>query len=404
MGFLSRRLRRLDAATDGFLSRRPKFASGLARYGFLLLAAVAALFIAVGAAAPVGRDQQIVYATDAGEIASIQPETGESLPIHGSNDEGFAAAPLLNGGSRNLSYTVLREGGETLRGDLYGADLARGTRAMIEAARPNEVFIHGGYSNDRSWLMANRYSGNAAPNAVVLTASGATVEPVEAASSDSPAILAPTWTGPNSIYAWRKGDGGALSLAAYNFFEERRAVVYETEERVGLPSYYSDSNTIVFAERPKRGSDLGDSRLTAIAGTAEVEVSGAEGLGVYDPSIPVPELDYAMAAMWTDGDETGVGLFDPESWHFEKTDVLVEDGSRHPQISYDGTYVATANAEGAALTVRRMDDGSVVRRIGNLQPPEAALEKMERAGLRVPKEAEESLAPPNFSWRSVADS
>lgn len=387
---------------DGLLARRPKFASGLARHGFLALAAVAALFVVVGAASPVGRDQQIVYATDGGGISSIQPETGEVLPVHGSKDEGFAVAPLLNGGSRNLSYTVLREEGETLRGDFYGADLARGTRAMIEAARPNEVFIHGGYSHDRSWLMANRYSDSARPNAVVLTASGATIEPVEAASPASPAILAPTWTGPNSLYAWRKGDGGGFSLSAYNFFEERRAVVYETEERVGLPSYYSDSNTIVFAERPE-DADLGDSRLTAIAGTAEVEVSGAGGLGVYDPSIPVPELDYAMAVMWTDGSEAGIGLFDPEEWRFEKTDILVEEGSRHPQISYDGTYVATTDSEGATLTVRRMDDGSVVRRIEDLQPPDAALEMMESSGLRAPGEAG-WFAPPNFSWRSVADS
>lgn len=402
MGFFSRRFRKLDEAADGFLARRPKLASGLARHGFLLLAAAAALFIAVGAASPVGRGQEIVYATGEGDISSIQPDTGESFPVHGPDDEGFATAPLLNGGSRNLSFTVLREGEDALRGDLYGADLARGTRAMIEAADPNEVFIHGGYSNDREWLMASRYSGDAQPNAVVLTASGATIEPVEAASPDSPAILAPTWTGLSSLYAWRKGDRGKLSLTAYNFFEQRRAVVYETESRVGTPSYNPESNTIVFAERPRR-DDLGNSRLTAIAGTAEVEVSGAEGLGVYDPSIPVPEFDDAMAVMWTDGEETGVGLFDPATWEFEKTGIPAEEGSRHPQISYDGTYVATANREGTTLTVRRMDDGSVARRIDNLQPPDTALGKMRRAGLEVPEEAE-WLAPPNFSWRSVADS
>jgi hypothetical protein len=402
MGFFSRRFRRLDSAAEGFLTRRPKFASALARYGFLFLAAVAALFIAVGAASPVGRGQEIVYATEEGVIASIQPDTGESLPVHGPNDAGFATAPLLNGGSRNLSYTVLREDGESFRGDLYGADLARWTRALIEASGANEAFVHGGYSNDRSWLAANRFSGSAAPNAAVLTASGATVEPVEVASPDSPAILAPTWTAPTSLYAWRKADSGSLSLTAYNFFEERRAVVYETQERAGIPSYHSDSNTIVFAERPE-GSDLEDSRLTVIAGTAEVEVSGAEDLGVYDPSIPVPELDFAMAVMWTDGEETGVGLFDPESWEFEKTGVVVEDGSRHPQVSYDGTYVATSDAEGTTLTVRRVDDGSVVRRIEGLQPPETAFERMERAGLEVPEESA-WLAPPNYSWRSVADS
>lgn len=402
MGFLSRRIRRLDEAADGLLARRPRLASALVRYGFVFLAAVAALFIAVGAASPVGRGQEIVYATGGGKIAAIQPETGESFPIYAPSDDGFAAAPLLNGGSRNLSFTVLREGGGSLRGDFYGADLARGTRALIEAANPNEVFIHGGYSNDREWLMAGRFSGEAEPNAVVLTASGATVEPVEAASPDSPAILAPTWTGLTSLYAWRGGDDGSLSLTAYNFFEERRAVVYETENRVGTPSYNPESNTIVFSERP-RGADLESSRLTAIAGTAEVEVSGAGGLGVYDPSIPVPELDDAMAVMWTDGGRTGVGLFDPASWRFEKTGVIVERGSRHPQISYDGTYVATQNAEGTEITVRRMDDGSVVRSVEGLQPPEAALGKMREAGLEVPVEAE-WISPPNFTWRSVADS
>nr|MBA2692649.1 hypothetical protein [Rubrobacter sp.] len=278
----------------------------------------------------------------------------------------------------------------------------RGTRAMIEGSAPSEVFIGGGYSSNREWLMASRFSEAASPNAVVLTASGATIEPVEAASPDSPAILGPTWTGPSSLYAWRKGDGGSLSLTAYNFFEDRRAVVYETEERVGIPSYYSDSNTIVFAERPK-GSGLEASRLTAIAGTAEVEVSGTEGMGVYDPSIPVPELDYAMAVMWTDGEDTGIGLFDPESWEFEKTGILVEEGSRNPQISYDGTYVATMNEEGAAITVRRMDDGSFAGRVGGLQSPEAALEMMEGSGIEVPDEAG-WFAPPNFTWRSVADS
>ncbi len=402
MGFLSRRIRRLDEAVDGLLARRPRLASALARHGFLFLAAVAALFVAVGAASPVGRGQEILYATEGGEIASIQPESGESFRIHGSSDDGFATAPLLNGGSRNLSFTVLREGPDTLRGDLYGADLVRGTRALIEAANPNEVFVHGGYSNDREWLMASRFSGEAEPNAVVLTASGATVEPVEAAPPDSPAILAPTWTGLTSLYAWRGGEGGSLSLTAYNFFEERRAVVYETGNRVGTPSYNPDSNTIVFSERPRDGS-IEDSRLTAIAGTAEVEVSGAGGMGVYDPSIPVPELDDAMAVMWTDGERTGVGVFDPASWRFEKTGVVVERGSRYPQISYDGTYVATMDEEGTEITVRRMDDGSVARRVEGLQPPEAALEKMRKSGLEVPEEAQ-WLAPPNFTWRSVADS
>lgn len=401
MDFFLRRFRELDGAADGFLGRRPRFASRLSRYGFLLLAAVAALFIAVGAASPVGRGQEIVYATKDGSIVSTRPQTGETTPVYDPNEDGFASAPLLNGGSRSLSFTVLREGPGAFRGDLYGADLARGTRALIQAAEPGEAFIHGGYSSGRDWLMASRYSEEAQPNVVVFTASGATMQPLEEASPDSPAILGPTWTGLTSLYAWRKGEGG-LSLTAYNFFEQRQAVVYETENRVGLPSYNFDSNTIVFDERPM-GSSLEESRLKAIAGTAEVKVSGVGGLGVYDPSIPVPDLDNRMAVIWTDGEESGVGLFDPATWTFEKTGVNVESGSRHPRISYDGTYVATANAEGTEITVRRMDDGSVVRRVEDLQPPEEALEKMREAGLEVPKQAK-WLAPPNFTWRSFEDS
>ncbi|MGH3087350.1 MAG: hypothetical protein ACRDSJ_08535 [Rubrobacteraceae bacterium] len=397
MGFFPRRFRRLDEAADGLLARRPRLASGLSRYGFLLLAAFAAFFVAVGAAFPVGRGQEIVYATGEGDVVATQPATGERTPIHVS--DGLATAPLLNGGSRNLSYTVLRDG--EFRGDLYGADLARGTRALTRTATAGEVFVHGGYSNDREWLLASRYSDDARPNVVALTASGATMQPVEPGPADSPAILGPSWTGLNSLYAWRK-NGGGLSLTAYNFFEERQAVVYETENRVGLPSYNFESNTIVFDERPV-GADLEESRLTAIAGTAEVEVSGTEGLGVYDPSIPVPELDYDMAVIWTNGDESGVGLFDPSDWTFEKTGVMMERGSRHPQLSYDGTYVATANDEGNTITVRRMDDGSVVRRIEGAQPPDVALAKMREAGLTVPEEAG-WLAPPNFTWRSFEDS
>lgn len=403
MNLLSQTFRKLDGAVDGLLTRRPGLASGLVRYGLLAFAALAALLVAVGAASsPPGRGQEIVYATKDGGISSIQPATGDEYPVYAPKDAGFAAAPLLNGGSRSLSFTVFGGDGGEFRGDLYGADLARGTKAGLQFARAGEAFIYGGYSGDRQWLMASRFSKDAPPNVAVLASIGAGMRFIEPESAGTPAILGPAWTAQNSLYTWRKGDGDGLSLTAYNFLEQRQAVVYETDRRVGLPSYNFESNTIVFDERPS-GAPLEEAHIKAIVGTTEGEVSGMEGLNVYDPSIPVPELDYKMAVLWTDGQKTGVGLLDPNRLTFEKSGVEVEAGSRQPQVSYDGSFVATTDPDGTTVTVRRLDDGSIVRKIEGAQPPGTALEKMREVGMRVPEEAG-WFVPASFTWRSFEDS
>lgn len=395
----------LERALDGLLRRRPGFASWIVRYGVLLFVAIAALFVVIGAASSQDRGQEIVYATSDGSIVSVNPDSDERTVVFSSRrDGGFAAAPLLNGGSRSLSFTALRGEGTSLRGDLYAADLARGTRAAIQVARDGEAFLYGGYSTDREWLVASRFSREENPNVVVLNGSGASVRSLEAGSGDPPPILGPSWTAQNSLYAWREGDGEDSSLTAYNFFEQRQVVVYRTDGTVGLPSYNFESNTTVFDMRPSGDPrNFEKSRLVALIGTEEMPVSGADGLGLYDPSIPVPELDYGMAVLWTDGAKSGVGVFDPATWTFTKTPVRVEEGSRKPQISYDGTYVATTDASGSRLTVRRMDDGEVALRLDDAQPPDAALNRLREAGYNVPQGAEE-LVPAGFTWRSFEGS
>ncbi|MGI8650729.1 MAG: hypothetical protein ACR2KW_10185 [Rubrobacter sp.] len=411
---LTKRMARvIGAQVDALLERRPGFASALARYGFLIFAALAGLFVAAGAATPEGRGQQIVYASSDGGIYSVPPEGGERTVVYDPKERGgFAASPLLNGGSRSLSFTVFRESEGNIRGDLYGADLVRGTNALIQTADPGEALVYGGYSYDRAWLMAEHFSEAVPPNVAVLTASGASrryMEPDSEGEGVLP-ILGAAWTAQNSLYAWLPGPRGAgndaasstNSLTAYDFFERRQAVVYRTENRVGRVSYNFDSNTAVFDERPV-GAGFEDSRLTALAGTAEMPVSGADGLGVYDPSLPVSNLDYRMAVLWTDGQRTGVGLFDPANWTFEKTAATVEAGSRYPQISYDGTYVTTLDEGQSVLTVRSLDDGRVVNRIRDVQPNATAIEMMRESGLDVPRSAEWT-APAPYSWRSFAGS
>lgn len=399
--------RRLDARLDGFLGRRPRFTAYLARYGALVFLLIGGVFVVAAAAAPEGRGQQLVYASGEGEVLAASPEPGvEPLPVFEPAEGELAAAPLLNGGSRSLSFTVLRGEGEgDLRGDLYGADLVRGTVAQIQSADPGEAFLFGGYSYDRSWLMAERFSAEEPPNAAIFTASGATRRYVEPEGEDgAAAVIGAAWGAQNSLYAWlSSGEGeGAASLTAYNFFERRQAVVYRTENRVGLASYNFESNTAVFDERPP-GAPLSKSRLVALSGTNRMPVEGADGLGLYDPSLPVPNLDYGMAVLWTDGERTGVGVFDPATWTFRETGVLVEAGSRYPQVSYDGALVATLDEAGTTLTVRRMEDGEVVRRIEGVQPPEVALDRLREGGIRIPDSAYAS-APAPYSWRSFADS
>ncbi|WP_119069350.1 hypothetical protein [Rubrobacter indicoceani] len=393
-------LRRADARLDRALGGRPGLAAALARYGLVVFALLGTLFVAAGAAVPDGRGQQIIYASADGGIYAVAPEGGERTTVYRPDDGAFSTAPLLNGGSRSLSFTVFRGEGEMFRGDLYGSDLVRGTNALIQTADPGEAFIYGGYSYDRTWLMAERFSREGPPNVAVLTAGGASLRYIEPEGEGGSEILGASWTARNSLYAWLDGEGSVASLTAYDFFERRQAVVYRTENRVGRVSYNFDSNTAVFDERPV-GAGPEESRLTALAGTAEMPVSGADGLGLYDPSLPVPNLDRRMAVLWTDGETTGVGLFDPATWSFEKTPVTVGAGSRHPQVSYDGVYVATTS--GTEIVVRRLDDGEVVSRIPDVQSPQAAATMMRGAGLDAPQ-AVEWAAPPSYSWRSFADS
>lgn len=400
MGSLSGLLHRLDASLDRFVARRPGLAGNAVRYGWALLAALAVLLLAVSAVTAGGRSQEIVYATEGGSIVSLEPESGAVTEIYGGDTGAYATSPVRTGGSRNVSFTVLRGAGESLRGDLYSADLVRDTRALTLRARPGEVLAESDFSGDRAWLLAGRYAAGSPPNALVLPASGATERLLEPDIYGASPVLGAGWGAENVVYAWRLGPGG-LTLTAYNFFERRQAAVYETEKRVGAPYYHFDSNAVVFDERP-RGAELSESRLRVLVGTGELSVSGAEGLGLYDPAPVVPELDDALPVMWTDGEKTGVGLVDTKTWEFRKTGVTVEPGSRSSRVSSDGSYVATTDAGGSVLTVRRMQDGSVVRRVEDLQASGAALERMREAGFGPPEEAR-WFAPANFSWRSLED-
>lgn len=397
----SRLLHRFDDSLDRLLGRWPRLAANTIRYGWTLLLVVAILLLAIGAVTAGGRSQEIIYATQNGSIVSLEPESGMMVTeIYTGSPSDYAASPARTGGSRNISFTVLREDGESLRGDLYSADLVRGTRALTRRAGPGEVFTDSAFSGDRTWLLASRYAAGTPPNALVLPASGATERLLEPDLPGAAPVLGPVWGAENTVFAWRLGQDG-LTLTAYNFFERRQAVVYQTGNRVGTPYYYFDANALVFDERP-RGENLSGSRLRLLVGTGELDVSGAEGLGLYDPSPIVPELGDALPVMWTDGRKTGIGLIDSESWGFSKTAVTVEPGSRSPRVSRDGAYVATTDAGGTALTVRRMEDGSVVRRVRDLQPPGAALYRMREAGFGFPQEAG-WFTSENFSWRSLED-
>lgn len=401
MRSISELWRGLDASLEGFLGRHPGLARNLARYGWLVLLALAALFVAGGAVFAGGRSQQIVYATEEGSIVSLEPVSGTTTTLYEGDEERFATSPGRTGGSRGISFTVLRDDGGALRGSLYGADLVRETRALLENAAPGEALAFPDYAPDGEWVMANRFSDEAGPNVEVFTASAATGRLLVPDLPGSPAILGPVWTAERSVYAWSFGDGKA-TLTAHNFFERRQAAVYETGKLVGPASYYFDANAFVFAERP-RGAGLKESRIKVLAGTGSLPISGTDDLGLYDPSPPVAVLEDRIAVVWTDGERSGIGFIDPGGWDFEKTGIEVEAGSRDPRVSNDGRYVATTDASGEELTVRRVDDGSVVRRVRDVQPPDAPLDRMRGAGFEVPEGAER-VAPANFSWRSFEDS
>ncbi len=400
MDALSSLLHRFDASLDRFIARRPGLAGNTVRYGWALLVGLAILLLAVGAVTAGGRSQEIIYATKDGSIVSLEPESGAVTEIYGGGTGDYATSPARTGGSRSISFTVLRGSGESLRGDLYSADLVRNTRALTRRAEPGAVFADSSFSGDRTWLLASRYATGTPPNTLVLPASGATERLLEPDLPGAVPLLGPVWGAENTVFAWRLGPDG-LTLTAYNFFERRQAAVYDTSKRVGTPYYYFDSNALVFDERSK-GADLSESRVKVLVGTGEIPLSGAEGLGLYDPAPIVPELGNALPVMWTDGEKTGVGLIDSKSWSFSKTGVTVEPGSRSPRVSRDGAYVATTDAGGTTLTVRRMEDGSRVRRVDDLQAPGTALDRMREVSFESPEEAD-WFASENFSWRSLED-
>lgn len=408
MRSISELWRGLDASLEGFLGRHPGLSGNLARYGWPALLALAALVVAGGVVFAGGRSQQIVYATEDGSIVSLEPVSGAAATLYEGEADRYATTPGRTGGSRGISFTVLRDDsgddGEaegSLRGSLYGADLVRETRALLENAAPGEALVFPDYAPDGQWIMVNRFSTDSPPNVEVFTASAATRRLLSPDIPGAPPMLGPVWTAERSIYAWSFA-GKKAALTAHNFFERRGAAVYETGRLVGPASYYFDANAFVFAERP-RGAGLEESRIRVLVGTGSLPISGTGGAGLYDPSPPVAFLDNRIAVVWTDGERSGVGLINPDGWDFEKTGIEVEAGSRHPRVSNDGRYVATTDASGTELTVRRMDDGTVIRRVRDLQPPDAALGRMRDAGFEAPAGAE-LVAPPNFSWRSFEDS
>lgn len=386
---------------DSFLVRHPGAARNIARYGWVVLLVLAALLLAGGTVLAGARSQQVVYATRDGSIVALEPVSGATTTLYEGDAGHYATMPGRTGGSRGISFTVLREEEGALRGSLYGADLVRETRALLENARPGEVLAYPDYAADREWVMANRLTRDSPPNVEVFTASAAASRLLEPDAPGASAIVGPAWTAERSIYAWKPGPK-KTTLTAYNFFERRQATVYETKNAVGPSSYYFDGNAFLFAERP-RGAGLEESRLKLLVGTGSLSISGVKGLGLYDPSPPVTFLDGEIAVIWTDGEKTGIGMVDPRGWAFSKTGIEVEAGSRNPRISSDGLYVATTDSAGEEITIRNMGDGSVVRRVRDAQPPETALKRMRESGIEVPPEAG-WLAPPNYGWRSFEDS
>lgn len=362
-----------------------------------------AAFVLVGISVVAGgfalgpvKSQRVVYAGDGGEVISLNPGSGEETEIYGG--EGFATSPRTVG--RSLSFTVLRGAGEALRGDLYAADLVRQTRSRLLAASSGEVFTPSAFSPRRERVLAGRYARREAPNVVAMPASSAQRDYLlEPGIEGRPALMGPEWGRGTVIYVW-SADDGKFSLSAYDVLEERRISLYETERVVSAPVYLGDRNSIVFAERPE-GGGREKSRLKVFMGTQEIEISGTEGLGLYDPSPPVFELGNKVAVAWTDGEKSGLGLIDPADWSFEKTGIEFPESARNPRVSPDGSMVAFTDRGGGRLTVLDMGDGEVVERVDGLQSPRDLYRHMEEAGFSVPDGAIR-LAPPSFGWRNVS--
>jgi len=373
---------------------------GLMVLGFAALLAVGAAGAGLAVAVE-GRSQEVVYATEGGEILAVEPVSGRVREIY--TGDGYAAYPSRAGGSRSLAFSVLRGSGEDLRADAYSVvDLVRETRARLTSAAAGRAFLSPEFSDGRSHISTVAYSTGSGPNVLVGPSSGAKLGPLlgaEAVASGAE-LLGPVWLSDESLYALRV-EGEETVLVVHDLVERRRAAAHETRGVVSGPlSYHEDSNTLIFAERP-RGADLSESRVRLFTGTAEGRVRGADGLGLYDPSPPIPSLGGKVAVMWTDGEATGVGLLDgANSWSFSKTGMEAESGARYPQVSQDGAMIATAKGE--AITVREMWSGETVRAIRDAQTPEDAPERLREAGLEVPKEAVET-APPSFGWRSLED-
>lgn len=410
---ISERARRLDAALQRFLGRRPTLARNLALLGFLLLAAVMAGGVVAASEGWRGA-QDLVYAAADGSIVAVEPISGETRVLYeGAASENapgeeprLAFAPTTAGGSRWLAFSVLSGGREDAdaRADLYVVDPFREARARLTGAVSGEAFTDPALSPSRSRILAGRAERGAPPNVAVMPWSGSRVSLLDPAAVEGAAqILSAAWISDDALFAWRLASPETLSLVAHDLRERRRVTVYETrDEPVGPLSYRRDSNTVAFAERP-RGAPLQGSRLKLLVGDTEMPLRGAgEDLGLYDPSPPAEALDGEAAVMYTDGKAWGVGLLDLESWSFRKTAVRVEPESRYPQVSPDGRFIATYDGAADSITVRRLKDGGLVRRVEGVQPPEAAAARLREDGFDAPPEAS-WFVPPSFAWRDLEE-
>ena len=387
---------------DDWLSRHPRFTRNFARYGWVMFVVLALVILFVASFTKVGRSQQIIYVNQAGDVVMLDPDNGSSSTIYEGDEEDYATGLTRTGGSRNLAFTVLKESAESLRGDIYTIDMNRGARSRITNAAPGEVFSAPDFSFGTGGVASTYYSSTAPPNTLTLQSIGAGEVFLEPNLSGRPAVLGPVWISESALYSWSSSDSDTTVLKAYNFTERRQVAVYETTEQVGYSTYHRDSNALVFSERPRNG-DLTDSELELLVGTEMVPVSGVEeGMGVYDPSPPTPALQGAMAAIWTTGQESGIGILDPETGEFQSTEVTVPNGSRNAQISRNGDYVATTSADGTELLIQDLQSGQEIQRVEDLQPLGTTVEAMKAHDLRVPPEAE-WFTQANFGWRALRD-
>lgn len=399
MRSFSERLRGLDALMDRYLWRHPRVTGTLASYGVLLLFGLAAAVFVGSGAAFGGTVHGIVYSTQDGDVVSLQPESGETVTVYGG--DGYATAP--SEGARTLSFSVLRGEGDSLRGDLYRVNLVQQTLARLISARPGEAFVFPEFSQGRGRIAATHYAEGSPPNVLISFAGGVSSQLLQPQLPESPALQAPEWLSGTAVYAWRT-DGERISLVAHDFLERQQAEVYEPEGEVDALSYFSQWNALLFAERP-RDSGLAGSQIKVRAGNSELPVSGAGGLGLYDPSPGGASLEGEIALLWTDPGtgEAGLGTLDPDGWTFEKTGVEVEPGSRNPRVSPDGLYLAVTDGSGSEISVHSMEDSSLLRRIDDVQPPGEALDRLREAGMEVP-EGSERRSPAGFSWSSFEGS